>query len=69
MKDKGFYQRICQHADLIISRKGPENIDFNIVNNEIYEYVCKNIPPDIQQSFYFDVRKFVDEYVFTEKGR
>lgn len=65
MRKYGFSERINRFTDDVIG--GGDTIDIDVVFDKVYNFVAANLPPEIQEAFYHDVRDFIDKRVVVEE--
>lgn len=61
MKEYGFDRRIDEFIDEILEGKLADAIDVDPLFNQVYDFVAENLPSEIQEAFYYDVRSFIDK--------
>ncbi|AHL30128.1 uncharacterized protein Eint_070935 [Encephalitozoon intestinalis ATCC 50506] len=62
----GFDRRIDEFVENLVGAKMADVIDINKVFDKLYDFVIMNLPPEIQETFYHDVRSFIERSVVTE---
>ncbi|KHN69361.1 hypothetical protein CWI42_080970 [Ordospora colligata] len=67
IKNHGFDKQINEFLDNAVYAKMHDAININEVFEMLHKFVVDNLPPDIQQGFYCDVKNFISENVTTDE--
>lgn len=60
MERHGFDRRIDEFVDGIVDGRLSDVADIDEIFDKLYEFVISNLPVEIQEAFYYDVRSFID---------
>ncbi|AHL28950.1 hypothetical protein EHEL_070965 [Encephalitozoon hellem ATCC 50504] len=60
MQRHGFDKKIEEFVDNAIGGKLPDIADVNWIFDKLYDFVILNLPPEVQEAFYHDVRSFIE---------
>jgi hypothetical protein len=57
----GFSTRINNFVDEMLRKERSDYIDVNLVYKHLYDFTASNLPTEVQEEFYYDVRAFIDK--------
>ncbi|TBU09737.1 hypothetical protein CWI39_0045p0050 [Hamiltosporidium magnivora] len=63
MKENGFYDVVCRHLEELASKDVNNGDEYNETYLKLFEFISENMPTEIYQKFYIDVKNFLDDYV------
>lgn len=66
MEKYGFDRKIEEFVDNAVSGKLPDVVDVNRIFDKLYDFVIVNLPPEVQEAFYYDVRNFIEKSTRSE---
>lgn len=61
--ESGFKTKLNNHLKIVLKRKKVEDIEETEIYNIIMDYMTLNLPEEVQEKLYNDIRKFVDENI------
>ncbi|CCI73955.1 ECU07_0985 [Encephalitozoon cuniculi GB-M1] len=60
MEKHGFDSKIGEFVDSLVDTRMADVADINQIFDKLYDFVITNLPPEIQEAFYYDVRSFIE---------
>ncbi|EQB60602.1 hypothetical protein NAPIS_ORF01823 [Vairimorpha apis BRL 01] len=61
--ESGLKTKLNNHLKIVLKRKKVEDIEETEIYNIIMDYMTLNLPEEVQEKLYNDIRKFVDENI------